>query len=753
MRQPRLFWTMLLVLLLGHAAAAGAVCTPDAYEDDDTPATARWIAANTTQTHNFCADTVDWFAFDAVAGTTYGLQNRAVSYRYDSRLLLYAGDGVTLLASSGYFTDENPRITWTAPASGRFYLRSGASHTGADTVYEFTIADVLPDLVVDDFTTDKLRALAGGTEWIYAAVANRGFADAAPFELGLYLSTDASVTREDLRVGYTRVDTLAGGTNGVLAWTLAAFPPGMVGTFYLGAIVDDRDQVAEYFEDNNTADHTVQVLLEAPECAIDAYEEDDTRDMAQPISANQAQLRNHCEDPYDWVYFDALAGETYYVRARNNQGPDWYRHIIVFDAQGAEVATGDGLAQWTAPATGRYYIEIWRHMLWNDPGYYYLEVMGELPDLAAGYGYFIDPWFPIGGVIDRFAFGLSNIGFAPSITAEVGYFLSSDSEITLSDRRIGEGSVPPLAVGEYYERREITVVLPTDLTAGTYYLGPYYDPANQLPETDETNNVIVQPLWLELQEPVCPPDAYEADDVRAQARRLSVDAPQAHNFCEDGHDWLTLTAQAGVTYAIQADYEDWYDASQIKVYDRDGVTRLADSEWARDASGGSHAWAAFTAPADGPYFIHLHNKAVDGYSTRWGAGTAYSLIAETCEPDAYEADDALAEARALALSELQTRNHCEDGSDWVALEIPRAGGYRIETSGLEAEADTVLALYDVDGVTLLAENDNAGNRKPESRIDWSFAQAGTYYLEVGARNRGPGTGYWLGLTPVKGRVK
>ena len=37
MRQPRLFWTALLVLLLGHAAAAGATCTPDAYEDDDTP--------------------------------------------------------------------------------------------------------------------------------------------------------------------------------------------------------------------------------------------------------------------------------------------------------------------------------------------------------------------------------------------------------------------------------------------------------------------------------------------------------------------------------------------------------------------------------------------------------------------------------------------------------------------------------------------------------------------------------------------
>ncbi len=58
-----------------------------------------------------------------------------------------------------------------------------------------------------------------------------------------------------------------------------------------------------------------------------------------------------------------------------------------------------------------------------------------------------------------------------------------------------------------------------------------------------------------------------------------------------------------------------------------------------------------------------------------------------------------------------------------------------------------------DGVTVLAENDNAGNRKPESRIDWSFAQGGTYYLKVGARNRGPGTGYWLSLSPVKGRIK
>ena len=65
---------------------------------------------------------VDWYKFQAVAGTRYVLQTSLGSLA-DSYLTLYAADGKTVLARNDDIAPTNyaSRIVWQAPANGAFY--------------------------------------------------------------------------------------------------------------------------------------------------------------------------------------------------------------------------------------------------------------------------------------------------------------------------------------------------------------------------------------------------------------------------------------------------------------------------------------------------------------------------------------------------------------------------------------------------------------------------------------------------------
>ncbi len=81
---------------------------------------------------------VDWFKFQAVAGKTYVLSTQLGTLK-NSALCLYDSNGTTLLArDSGSNGNLASKITWTASASGTYYLvvaANGNSYTGTYGVY------------------------------------------------------------------------------------------------------------------------------------------------------------------------------------------------------------------------------------------------------------------------------------------------------------------------------------------------------------------------------------------------------------------------------------------------------------------------------------------------------------------------------------------------------------------------------------------------------------------------------------------
>ena len=117
--------------------------------------------------------------------------------------------------------------------------------------------------------------------------------------------------------------------------------------------------------------------------------------------------------------------------------------------------------------------------------------------------------------------------------------------------------------------------------------------------------------------------------------------------------------------------------------------------------------------------------------------------------DAYEGDDTVATAQPIALGESQAHNSDSlADEDWVKFTATGGVTYTIQTGGLGSSADTYLYLYDTDGNTLLAANDDYGGSLA-SRIDWAAPATGTYYVLVKHWNPnvgGCGTIYNLSLS-------
>ena len=123
------------------------------------------------------------------------------------------------------------------------------------------------------------------------------------------------------------------------------------------------------------------------------------------------------------------------------------------------------------------------------------------------------------------------------------------------------------------------------------------------------------------------------------------------------------------------------------------------------------------------------------------AGRAQAMaLGQAARPDAplcadmYEPDNSPDEASTItADGAAQEHTLFAPGiDDWIAFDASEGATYIATTFNLLLDTDTVLRLYDTDGVTLLAINDDyAGSPAPlASQIVWSAPASGRYFLMV-----------------------
>jgi len=222
-------------------------------------------------------------------------------------------------------------------------------------------------------------------------------------------------------------------------------------------------------------------------------------------------------------------------------------------------------------------------------------------------------------------------------------------------------------------------------------------------------------------------DAYEPDNVPAQAHPLDLGTEQTHSICPAAdEDWFSIAVVSNKVYTLYTkDLGGGLDTI-LAVYNADG-TKIGEND---DAPGCLCSRIDMSFPAGGTYFVRVRdNRRLGGlgwiYTVGFAAmpGPAPSVtptftptvnpLALTATPgscsDPYEPDGEPAAAHLLLIGEIQPgHNFCPAGdADWYRFFGGRGKAYTIQTFNLGIGVDTYLYLFDSDGTTVLAQNDDA----------------------------------------------
>jgi hypothetical protein len=268
--------------------------------------------------------------------------------------------------------------------------------------------------------------------------------------------------------------------------------------------------------------------------------------------------------------------------------------------------------------------------------------------------------------------------------------------------------------------------------SGIYYLKVKHHDAAYGAATDY--ELIITPSTT------CQGDAQEADDSCATARDLTVGATGVvRQFCRPADaDWVKFTAASGATYSAEATGVGPDAHPVFQVFDQCGYAAAL-------AEGQPTSW---TAPSSGTYYLRMTNQDPNVF----GATTQYRATVQmtACGPDAYEPDGDSAHAHTLTPGgPEQIHDACPaSDQDWLKFTATAGQLYVIETYELGPDADTKICLFNTNGASQIACDDDSGGGLA-SRLRWTAPGDGTYYLRIKhtvASISGPTTSYHVAIS-------
>lgn len=124
-----------------------------------------------------------------------------------------------------------------------------------------TAVPSLPDLIVPDLTSDT-EGTVGGNINVTTSIRNTGSGDAKSFIVELYLSSDGTLSDEDILIGMGEIPELPAGTQSD-GDALSPIPANMTpGQYFFGILVDSENAVAETDESNNIGFAKIPVTIQ-----------------------------------------------------------------------------------------------------------------------------------------------------------------------------------------------------------------------------------------------------------------------------------------------------------------------------------------------------------------------------------------------------------------------------------------------------------------------------------------------------------
>ena len=481
----------------------------------------------------------------------------------------------------------------------------------------------------------------------------------------------------------------------------------------------------------------------------DTFEPDNEASLASSIDTDDTNQTHtfHVPGDVDWVQFSVTAGQVYSITTSNLVGgadtiltlvgPDGFTEIASNDD---DAVAGDlsSLIVWTAATSDLYFVHIQNYDSSNggENVAYDLAIETDVDE--------VDP--------------VSGDGFEPDDTPEQASSATTDGSAQTHTFHM-PGDVDWLAFaaveGESYTIETTNLAVDTDTILALY--APNGTDLIASNDDIEPGNLASRVEWIatssdtyfikirhyletvgsddvrydvsilgEVDDDPTGGDAYEPDDGFATASVIEIDGTiQAHSFHIPGDvDWVQFEAIAGVEYIIETSNLRGDADTILRLYEADGTTPITSN----DDNIGFESRIEWTASGSGTYYV-----AVDEYYSQGGPNVGYDLavVGQVGQNgDLYEPDNdpSLAE---MIVVDGQAQNHTfhvSGDEDWIRFDATAGTDYIIETYNLLGGADTVMSLYDADGLWLTEDDDGGSGRA--SKILWTASADAVYYLRI-----------------------
>lgn len=368
-----------------------------------------------------------------------------------------------------------------------------------------------PDLAAEAVSFGPSQVQAGSTVDVSHQLRNIGVEPSGSFRLGVYLSTTPVITSADVLIGQRQVAALAVGATDAAsgAVTIPAFVP--QGSYYVGVLCDDLEQVVEMDELNNGLAAAAPLTVTAaplPDMApLSLSVQQASVDAGQPILVQESVLNQGVAaaslfqvgvylstdidiDPDDDVFLGSRAVAGLAAGAVSDSGPQSV--VVPGNTPGGAYFMG------VVVDAGEFVPEA------NEGNNTLLAstalsvTVPPLPDLVVD-----DFSFSPGSVVANGSGTLTvsgsfrNVGVATSAAVQATVFLSPDAAVTTSDIAIGSLDVASLTPGAGVGRT-VDIPVPGGIENGSYRVGLWIDAAAIQPELDEANNLLVATTLLDV---------------------------------------------------------------------------------------------------------------------------------------------------------------------------------------------------------------------------------------------------------------
>jgi len=701
----------------------------------------------------------DWFAVTLQAGRTYRvdlegaptgsgtLSNPFLRGVYDANALRIAGTTDNDDGGAGF----NSRLTFTASETGTYYVAAGASGSGTGT-YTLSVTDTgvteVEDFAAGTGTTGAVAVrgsaageveVSGDGDWFAVALqAGRTYR----IDLEGSSSGKGTLGNPHLRGVHDADGVLIAGTanddGGMGFDSRVTFTAAKAGTYYVAAGASG----------SGTGTYTLSVT--------DVTEGDDfgawTGTRGAVAVGGSASGEVEFSDDRDWFAVTLQAGQIYRIDLEG--APNGSGTLInpclwgVHGADGVLVAgttndnggwSDNSRLMFTAPETGTWYVAA--GAAGSGIGTYTLSVtdtgVTAANDHAAGTG--TTGAVAVGGsVTGEVDFPEDRDWFAVALQAGKTYW------IDLEGAPSGTGTLSDPYLWGVHDADGV-------LIAGTRNDNGGFGSDSRLKFTASesgTHYVAAGGYWLDTGTYTLSvtelPDDYAASTETLGAVAVGASATGGIDFFGD-HDWFAVTLEAGRTYRI--DLEGMWtgdgtlgDPYLRGVHDADGVLIAGTTKDHGGAGNNSRLW--FTATEAGTYYV-----AAGGAGDETGT---YTLsVTEVSEGDDFEAWTGTTGAVAVggsATGEIETLGD----RDWFAVTLQAGQRYRLDLEGAPSRSGTLndpylRGVHDADGALIAGTtNDNAGAGN-NSRLWFTAAESGTYYVAAGAARSSTGT-YTLSVT-------